>query len=107
MINSADLLLNAEFALAAYANLVDGTLDTDAQKASLVNAGMTEKQAANFASRYSVVTQFDDITEIGGSSFNATVFKDASKLTLAFRGTLELGDFAPTDFDIWQHGKRF
>jgi Ca2+-binding RTX toxin-like protein len=105
MINSTELLLNAEFALAAYANLDDGTLDRDAQRAALVNAGMTETQAANFASHYSVVTQFDDITETGNSSFNATVFKDAGgNLTLAFRGTLEAPDFFPTDLDIWLRG---
>ena len=38
MINSEGLLLNAEFSLVAYADLDDGTLDIDAQRASLVKA---------------------------------------------------------------------
>lgn len=101
--NSQILLNNSELALASYATL--NTDDLILQTTALQEAGFSNLQAANFASRYSVVTQFDDISETGNSSFNATVFKDADgNLTLAFRGTLEAADFVPTDFDIWKRG---
>ena len=112
MINTTELLLNAEFALAAYATLNNGTLDNDEQREALEAAGMSEVQANNFASNYSVVTQFND-TETSFSatetSFSATVFKDTSgNLTLGIRGTLELvgspNDIIPTDADIAFNG---
>ena len=99
-----NLFNNAELALAAYATLVKGP--TSNQIVELTRAGMSQKQAEEFAARYpEVITQFDDITETGESSFNATVFKDTNgNLSLAIRGTLEAPDFLPTDFDIWRRG---
>ena len=91
----------SELALAAYASLNNSSLS--AQKASLKDAGLSDVQAAHFAQTYTVLTQFNDTVAEGGlgTSFSATVFKDvAGNLTLAIRGTLEAGDFAPTDADI-------
>lgn len=95
------LFNNAELALAAYIQLVLG--DTKDQLSDLVgNDGMSAKQAEEFARRYpSVLTQYNDAV----SSFSATVFKDTSgDLALAIRGTLEVGDFIPTDADIKTYG---
>ena len=101
MSNTVELLLNAEFALAAYATLDNGTLDDPDQKIALRNAGMSVAQAERFSSNFSVVTQFND-----GPGFSATVFKDSSNnLTLAIRGTLEIiGDILPTDNLILEEG---
>ena len=78
MIQLNKIFNQSELGLASYANLQSGSLNTEAQIRELRNAGMSASQATNFASRYSVVTQFDDITETGESSFNVTVFKDNS-----------------------------
>jgi len=54
---------------------------------------MSASQAKQFAQTYSVVTQYTDTPAEGGlgTSFSATVFKDAQgNLTLAIRGTAEL-----------------
>jgi hypothetical protein len=86
------LFNNAELALAAYATL--NTSDLATQKPALLNAGLSGPQTDVFSSHYQVVSQFNDTT----TSFSATVFKDTSdNLTLAIRGTLEAGDFIPTD----------
>jgi len=98
--NIQNLFDNAELAMAAYATL-DENMDSSTVIANLQDAGFTLSQASNFSSRYSVVTQYnDDIT-----SFSATVFKDISgNLTVAFKGTLEAGDFLPTDANIAVEG---
>ena len=99
-----DIYNYAELSFAAYADLSEG--DTLNQKGKLTNADFTSKQAEKFAARYSeVITQFND-TE---TSFSATVFKEAvtGNLTLAFKGTLEFGDFIPTDGDIALHGAAY
>ena len=84
MSNATELLLNAEFAFAAYANLANGTLDEPEQRTALIEAGMSETQAQKFSLNYNVVTQFNDTD----TSFSATVFKDASgNLTLGIKGT--------------------
>lgn len=109
MIDSENLVLNAELSLAAYADLANGTLDNDAQRLALRAAGFSTEQAINFSSKYTVVTQYDDISETGETSFSATIFKDTSgQLTLAIKGTLELtdvpGDIFPTDLNILNFG---
>ena len=99
--NTQIIFNQSELALAAYATLNNSALS--AQKASLKDAGLSDAQATTFASRYAVLTQFNDTPAEGGmgTSFSATVFKDASgNLTLAIRGTLEAGDFLPTDANI-------
>ncbi|MBI5460734.1 MAG: hypothetical protein HY941_00935, partial [Gammaproteobacteria bacterium] len=89
----------AELALAAYANLLSGIPNTTALQDD--GNGMSAAQAAQFAQTYTVVTQYTDTS----TSFSATVFKDAAgNLTLAMRGTLEGGDFIPTDADIASYG---
>lgn len=89
----------AELALAGYATLNTSALST--QITALRNAGLSGPQADDFASRYDVVTQYNDTS----TSFSATVFKDASgNLMLAIRGTLESGDFIPTDANIALNG---
>jgi hypothetical protein len=101
--NTQTILEQSEIALAAYATLAAGKLEP--QTARLRDEGkiMSASQADAFAERYEVVTQFNDTQAEGGmgTSFSATVFKDTSgNLTLAIRGTLEAGDFFPTDADI-------
>lgn len=94
------LYQNAELAIAAYATLSQGP--TSDQLQNLRAQGFSEKQSTEFARRYpTVVTQYTDTA----TSFSATVFKDtAGNLTLAIRGTLEGGDFIPTDVDIAGYG---
>ncbi|MEN9480274.1 MAG: hypothetical protein RLZZ298_1669 [Pseudomonadota bacterium] len=95
----------SELALAAYAALNNSALSS--QKSNLKNAGLSDAQADIFAGKYAVVTQYNDTLAEGGqgTSFSATVFKDASgNLTLAIRGTLEAGDFLPTDANITASG---
>ncbi|HSH28645.1 MAG TPA: hypothetical protein VK971_01960 [Thiohalobacter sp.] len=104
------LFNNAELALASYQSLFTGA--TRDQRSQLVNRdAMSSRQAEEFVRRYpTVVTQYDDATaaEGHGTSFSATVFRDASgNHTLAIRGTLELAgspNDASTDIDIWQRG---
>ncbi len=102
--NAESIMQAGELALAAYANLLPGTMNQVA-KDSLKDARMSAPQADNFASRYSVVAQFND----SATSFSATVFRDAGgNLTLAMRGTAELtgtpNDLQPTDTDIGLYG---
>ncbi|MEO1766809.1 hypothetical protein [Thiobacter aerophilum] len=95
------LAKQAEFALAAYANLQPGVPNQTALQDQ--GKGMSARQAEEFAAHYTVVTQFTDTVAEGGlgTSFSATVFADAyGNLTLAIRGTLEAGDFVPTDSSI-------
>ncbi|MCK6385948.1 MAG: hypothetical protein L6Q52_16650, partial [Rhodocyclaceae bacterium] len=100
-----DIYINAELSLASYATLANNSVTADpANLSALRNAGMSTKQAEEFAKKYpTILTQFNDTVDEGGlgTSFSATVFKDASgNLTLAIRGTLEAGDFVPTDANI-------
>ncbi len=68
----------AELSLAAYATLGVGTPST--VELARDSVGMSTAQAAKFAETYTVVTSCHD----ANSSFDATVFKDASgNLTLA------------------------
>ncbi|MDD5391304.1 MAG: hypothetical protein PHD37_18355, partial [Gallionellaceae bacterium] len=101
----------SELALAAYANLTPGATDVPIRQAALVIAGLSPKQAEEFAKKYpEILTQYTDTPAEGGlgTSFSATVFKDtAGNLTLAIRGTLEPGDFVPTDADIALAGAGF
>ncbi|WP_154716610.1 hypothetical protein [Sterolibacterium denitrificans] len=69
MTNIAKYLRSAELALAAYASLSQGNSNTE----HLKEAGLSDKQAELFASNYTVLTQYTD----SGTSFSATVFKDA------------------------------
>jgi hypothetical protein len=90
--NTKTIFEQSELALAAYATLNNSALS--GQKVSLINAGFSGAQADAFAPRYAVVSSYHD----ADTSFDATVFKDASgNLTLAIRGTLDTGDFFPTD----------
>ena len=94
MTSTNQIFNQAELALAAYADLTISTLN--GQEAALKNAGFATRQFQEFATRYSVVTQYTDPT----TSFTATVFKDpAGNLMLALRGTLEGRDYV-TNGDI-------
>ncbi len=100
-----DIYKQSELSLAAYAELNSSTLSL--QKAKLIDAGFSSKQADKFSDQYGVVTQYNDTLAEGGlgTSFSATVFKDTDgNLTLAIRGTLESGDFVPTDANILTEG---
>lgn len=75
-----DYLVQAEFSLAAYANLSTGVPKQD----ELIKAGMSADQAAQFAATYSVVAQYSD----SATGLSATVFADAAgNRYLAIRGT--------------------
>ena len=93
------LFSDAELAQAAYAELDNSKLTNHPNNIAALTdpdgGGMSQRQAEEFAARYpTVVTQFNDT----GTSFSATVFADESgNLTVAFRGTDELGDITPTD----------
>ncbi len=83
--------LQSELALASYTNLLVRIPNTVALQDD--GKGMSAAQAAKFAETYTVVTQYNDTLAEGGlgTSFSATVFKDAGgNLTLAIRGTAEL-----------------
>lgn len=91
MNNIATYFDQAELALAAYSNLTSG-MTLDDYKAALMDSGkgMTATQAADFASKWTVVNQYTD--PITGVS--ATVFQDATgQKTLAIRGTQGLTDY--------------
>ena len=68
-----NIFSSAELALAAYSDLNDGSLIP--QESALVQdgKGLSQIQASNFASQYTVVTQYNDTD----TSFSATVFKDS------------------------------
>ena len=88
-----NIVTQAELALASYSNLISGSLISQQTELRQDGKGLSAAQAANFASRYTVVTQFNDTVAEGGlgTSFSATIFTDASgNLTLAIRGTAEL-----------------
>ena len=59
----SDYLLQAELALAAYADLFSGTPNT----ANLQKAGMSLAQANAFALKWSVVDQFNSITGVSAT----------------------------------------
>ena len=114
--NNISMIFNAsELALAAYANLTPGVTDNPIRQAALVAAGLSAKQAEEFAKKYpEILTQYTDTPAEGGlgTSFSATVFKDTTgNLTLAIRGTAELvgtpNDILPSDTDIALAGASF
>ncbi|SMB26129.1 protein of unknown function [Sterolibacterium denitrificans] len=92
----------AELALASYANLLPGIPNSTVLQDD--GRGLSSTQATQFAQTYAVVTQYND----SGTSFSATVFKDAGgNLTLAIRGTAELtgtSNDLSTDSDIAVYG---
>ncbi len=90
MSNTAEYFKSAELALAAYADLDTGTPDVDKLKAD--GKGMTATQAADFASRWTVVgTPYNDIV----TGVSATVFQEIAtgKKALAIRGTQGATDY--------------
>lgn len=94
---------SAELSLASYADLVT-TLGISQQITKLKEAGMSQKQAEEFAVRFTeVITISDDPLDTG---FSATVFASPTgQLTLAIRGTdefpgIDYGD----DLDILNSG---
>ena len=115
--NAQEIFNSSELAFASYASLLSGA--TAAQRGALEadNIGMSSTQSGGFSSRFpTIISQFNDTAAEGGmgTSFSATVFKDASmpgKLTLAIRGTLELAgapnDLIPTDASTERYRSRF
>jgi len=75
----------AELALAAYANLNLGTLNTPSQQEALRGAGLSPSQAVRFANNWRVVDQLNNPL----SGLSATVFEEITtgKRYLAIRGT--------------------
>ena len=101
--NPQNLVRNADFALAAYANLA--IADLAAQTTALRNAGFSQAQADKFAFNHSVVlpTFHDPISDL-----DVNVFKDANgELTVAIRGTLGTHDLLVTDAQIAAAGVGF
>ncbi|WP_418647604.1 hypothetical protein ACNQFN_22330 [Thauera butanivorans] len=103
-----EIFRQAELALASYSILSPGKPNV----ANLTDRGfgLSQEQAEAFSDTYTVVTQYTDTLAEGGlgTSFSATVFKDAGgNLTLAIRGTAELtgtpNDLS-TDGDIALNG---
>ncbi|MDZ7805101.1 hypothetical protein [Thiohalophilus sp.] len=95
----------SEFSIAAYANLNEGT----PVPANLIQEGdgLSDSQAIDFASSYSIITQYNDSPEESGidTSFSTTIFKDnAGNLTIGFRGTLEFIQDIDDGKDIYFHG---
>lgn len=107
--NTTELHQAAQFAQAAYSSLVQGAtgelLVTALRDGA---AGFANTQAQSFAVDQTVLLQYnDDAAGAGGtgSSLSLTVFQDIDgNLTLAIRGTLESGDFAPTDSMLASQG---
>ena len=104
--NIQTVFSNSELALASYASLSNGLTKTESNVKALEGAGLSATQAEEFAARYpTVVAQFNDTEGGMDTSFSATIFADTSgNLTLAIRGTLEAGDFLPTDSHIALNG---
>ena len=105
--------LHGELALAAYANLRTGSIDTE----RLGAAGFTEEQARKFSEKYTVVAQFGDgdtyqirdpitgeVVEVrtNYTGLSATIFKDKAGIHyLAIRGTeITVGDLYTDLIDI-------
>ncbi len=89
MSNLTEYFKNSELALAAYADLSQGTPDIDELYDD--GKGMSPTQAARFASRWRVVDQYTDPR----TGLSATVFEEVGtgERGLAIRGTqLEAGD---------------
>lgn len=87
----SDLYIQAELALASYSNLTAGISDNpyiDALKNG--GDGMSDAQASDFASKWTVVDQFNSITGV-----SATIFQEnaTGQKYLAIRGTQD-----PTDY---------
>ena len=91
MTTIADYFEQAQLSRAAYALDLQrdmfGASDTDYTSA-LKTAGMSKKQAEEFANKYRVIAQSPD-TGPFGNGFSATVFKNDSngEITIAIRGT--------------------
>jgi hypothetical protein len=85
-----ELYTQSTLSLAAYAkNLADGTLNDPDQQNALKEAGMSEAQAEDFASKWTVVKQYTDPLNNFPSGLSATVFQnmESGQKCLAFRGT--------------------
>jgi Ca2+-binding RTX toxin-like protein len=93
MNSTVEYFNQSELALAAYAILVPGVDPVPALQDNSV--GMSPIQAARFASRWSVVSQYTDPT----TGLSATVFQEiaSGKRTLAIRGTEPTGSDLTAD----------
>jgi hypothetical protein len=109
MSSISSLLIKASFAQASYATIPSIDRETLINRLQTESGGFTPTQAARFADKYSLVTQYNDDAVAGtgnATSFSVAVFKDIStnKLTVALKGTLEGGDYVPTDTNIFING---
>jgi hypothetical protein len=88
-----DSYKQAELALASYAVLPNGTLNTNTAIAALRNGGkgMSLAQATAFAAKWAVVTQYTDAL----TGMSATVFEEIciGQRYLAIQGTQEVTDY--------------
>jgi len=97
MSTAADFYNKSELALSAYADFSGGITN---YQTALVNAGMSDKQATEFALQWTVLSQFPDATNQTNSGVSATLFQNklTGEISLAIRGT------EPTLTDIGADG---
>jgi Ca2+-binding RTX toxin-like protein len=103
--------VSAQFAQASYGNLTIGNSLADALT-DQATSGFTATQAARFADKYSLVTQFNDdaVAGVGNrTGFSVSVFTESAtnKLTVALRGTLGNADLVVTDGYIAFNGAAY
>jgi Ca2+-binding RTX toxin-like protein len=102
-VTAANVLSNAELALAAYAVLQPGLTRNQLNDLQFGGNGLSLKQAQEFALRYpEVIAQVED----DESGFSMTVFRDASgSVALAMRGSEpQVQDWLPTNSNILING---
>ena len=94
MENINSIFKNSQLSLASYADLTKDPLADQKEKLKLEGSGMSDSQATQFASQYSVVAVYPNTV----TGFSATVFKEngTDELTVAIRGTE-----GAWSFDLW------
>lgn len=97
--NNLNLLFTeAELALAAYADLITGSLLSESQQESLRRAGMATEQAQRFAEKWLVIDQYNH----SSNGLSVTVFEEVEtgKRYLAIRGTQDANDLLTDIVDV-------
>ena len=107
MTTVVELFNNSEIAFSAYANFSRNT-PTLPQKQMLISAGMSDKEATEFAARYPQVLAVKRDDSPDSSGFSAAVFKKADgQLTLAIRGSNSYGDWVTDITQILPSGAAY
>ena len=105
-----DLFQQAQLAEAAYADFLNPNISV---RQALQNEGMSASQAADFLTRWQVVSQFSE-SGLLSNGFSATLFErlnanqqPTGQYTFASRGTDEFRDLAGADLDLAATGLAF